>query len=122
MFTSRKRLITQFILLTIAMSLNVILTNLSLAYSTITFYQVAQILLTLTVTSMNFVLYRSTLPRNTIYAVVPACIGVGIVSYYDSRPSKNASIKITSLLGVILASSIYTVWISTYKKLKMNDI
>jgi solute carrier family 35 protein E3 len=73
MFTSREGSITQFILLTIAMSLNVILTNLSLAYSTVTFYQVSRIHLTLTVASMNFILYRSTLPRDAIYAVVPAC-------------------------------------------------
>lgn len=129
MFTSRRGSITQLIPLAIAMSLNVILTNLSLAYSTVTFYQVARILLTPTVASMNFLLYKSTLPRNAVYALVPACIGVGMVSYYDSRPSNVASVKTTSTLGVIfafsgiLASSLYTVWISSYhKKLKMNSM
>lgn len=129
MFTSRRVAIVQLIPLAIAMSLNVMLTNLSLAYSTVTFYQVARILLTPTVAIMNFILYSSTLPRNAIFALVPACIGVGMVSYYDTRPSKDASIKTTSTLGVIFAfmgifaSSLYTVWISSYhKKLKMNSM
>lgn len=129
MFTSRRGSIVQLTPLAIAMSLNVILTNLSLAYSTVTFYQVARILLTPTVASMNFILYRSTLPRNAIYALVPACIGVGIVSYYDSRPFKDVSVKTTSTLGLIFAimgifaSSLYTVWISTFhKKMKMNSM
>jgi solute carrier family 35 protein E3 len=129
MFAPRKVAISQLVPLAIAMCLNVILTNLSLAYSTVTFYQVARILLTPTVAVMNFVLYRSTLPRNALYALVPACLGVAMVSYYDSRPSKSASIKTTSTLGVvfaflgILASSLYTVWISSYhKKLKMNSM
>ena len=78
---------------------------------------------------MNFVLYKSTLPRNAIYALVPACLGVGMVSYYDSLPSADASVKTTSSLGVIFAfsgifaSSLYTVWISSYhKKLQMNSM
>jgi solute carrier family 35 protein E3 len=111
------------------MSLNVILPNLSLAFSTVTFYQVARILLTPTVAFMNYVLYKSTLPRMAVYALIPACAGVGIVSYYDSLPSADASVKTTSGLGVIFAfsgifaSSLYTVWISSYhKKLNMNSM
>ena len=52
-----------------------------------------------------------------------------MVSYYDSLPSQDASIKTTSTLGVIFAfcgifaSSLYTVWISSYhKKLQMNSM
>ena len=78
---------------------------------------------------MNFVLYKSTLPRNAILALIPACLGVGMVSYYDSLPSKDAKIKTTSMLGVIFAfsgifaSSLYTVWIASYhKKLQMNSM
>ena len=111
------------------MSANVIFPNLSLAFSTVTFYQVARILLTPVVAIMNFVLYGSRLPRNAVYALVPACAGVGMVSYYDSLPSANAAVKTTSTLGVIFAftgifaSSLYTVWIASYhKKLQMNSM
>lgn len=129
MFVPRRVAIKEIIPLAIAMALNVILPNLSLAFSTITFYQVARILLTPTVALMNFVLYKATLPRNAILALIPACAGVGIVSYYDSLPAADAKIKTTSSLGVlfaftgIFASSIYTVWIASYhKKLQMNSM
>lgn len=129
MFTPRRVAIKEIVPLAVAMSLNVILPNLSLAFSTVTFYQVARILLTPTVALMNYVLYKSTLPRNAIYALVPACAGVGMVSYYDSLPTADASVKTTSSLGVIFAfsgifaSSLYTIWISSYhKKLQMNSM
>ncbi|KAK7970352.1 solute carrier family 35 member E3 [Apiospora saccharicola] len=97
--------------------------------SVVTFYQVARIMLTPTVALMNFVLYKATLPRNAILALIPACMGVGMVSYYDSLPTKDANVKTTSGLGVIFAfcgifaSSLYTVWISSYhRKLQMTSM
>lgn len=111
------------------MSLNVILPNLSLAFSSVTFYQVARILLTPCVALMNFVLYQATLPRAALAALVPACAGVGMVSYYDSLPAADATVKTTSGLGVmfaftgIFASSLYTVWIGAYhRKLQMSSM
>lgn len=111
------------------MSLNVILPNLSLAFSSVTFYQVARILLTPCVALMNFVLYQATLPRNALLALIPACLGVGMVSYYDSLPAADAKVKTTSGLGVIFAftgifaSSLYTVWIGAYhRKLQMSSM
>jgi solute carrier family 35 protein E3 len=86
-------------------------------------------MLTPVVAVMNFVLYRQTVPRNAILALVPACVGVGMVSYYDSLPNGDASVKTTSGLGVIFAfsgifaSSLYTVWVASYhKKLQMNSM
>lgn len=111
------------------MSLNVILPNLSLAFSSVTFYQVARILLTPCVALMNFVLYKATLPRNALLALIPACAGVGMVSYYDSLPASDNTVKTTSGLGVvfafsgIFASSLYTVWIGAYhRKLQMSSM
>ncbi|KAK3357676.1 solute carrier family 35 member E3 [Lasiosphaeria hispida] len=128
-FVPRRATIRDIMPLAIAMSLNVILPNLSLAFSSVTFYQVARILLTPTVAAMNFVLYRATLPRNAILALIPACAGVGMVSYYDSLPTADASVKTTSGLGVlfaflgIFASSLYTVWIASYhRKLNMTSM
>ncbi|KAI0804075.1 integral membrane protein [Xylaria sp. FL0064] len=128
-FAPRRTTIREVIPLSIAMSLNVILPNFSLAYSSITFYQVARILLTPTVATMDFVLYRTTLPANAIVALVPACVGVGMVSYYDSLPSDDANVKTTSSIGVIFAfsgifaSSLYTVWIKSYqRKLQISSM
>ncbi|KAI2636460.1 integral membrane protein [Hypomontagnella submonticulosa] len=128
-FSPRRIPLREIIPLSVAMSLNVILPNLSLAFSTVTFYQVARILLTPTVATMDFVLYKSILPRNAILALVPACLGVAMVSYYDSLPTIDANIKTTSNLGVlfafsgIFASSLYTVWIKSYqRKLQVSSM
>ncbi|KAH8821630.1 hypothetical protein F5884DRAFT_657887 [Xylogone sp. PMI_703] len=128
-FQPRRVAVKEIFPLAIAMALNVILPNLSLAFSTVTFYQVARILLTPVVALMNYFLYAQKLPRDAVLALIPACIGVGMVSYYDSLPSSNANIKTTSTLGVvfafsgIFASSLYTVWIASYhKKLQMNSM
>ncbi|KAI1457255.1 integral membrane protein [Annulohypoxylon moriforme] len=128
-FSPRRISLREIVPLSVAMSLNVILPNLSLAFSSVTFYQVARILLTPTVATMDFVLYKSILPHNAIVALVPACLGVGIVSYYDSLPTQDANIKTTSGLGVIFAfsgifaSSLYTVWIKSYqRKLQVSSM
>ena len=129
-FTPRRVPFRTMLPLCIAMCLNVILPNFSLAFSSVTFYQLARILLTPTVALMNFVLYRATLPRTAVYTLIPVCLGVGLVSYYDSLPAdEGADVKTTSPLGVIFAfsgvfaSSLYTVWIGSYhRKLEMNSM
>ncbi|KAI2630482.1 integral membrane protein [Xylaria nigripes] len=128
-FVPRRTSIREVIPLSIAMALNVILPNLSLVFSSITFYQVARILLTPTVAAMDFFLYHATLPASAMLALVPACLGVGIVSYYDSLPTDDANVKTTSSIGVIFAfsgifaSSLYTVWIKSYqRKLQISSM
>ncbi|KAL2015511.1 hypothetical protein VTK56DRAFT_5349 [Thermocarpiscus australiensis] len=123
LFTPRRTPLRDILPLSVAMSLNVILPNLSLAFSSVTFYQVARILLTPTVAVLNYLLHGATLPRSAILALVPTCAGVGLVSYYDSQPTTSTStitIQTTSPLGVafafagVLASSLYTVWIASH--------
>ncbi|RVD86226.1 uncharacterized protein DFL_004514 [Arthrobotrys flagrans] len=115
--------------LSFAMCLNVILPNLSLAYSSVTFYQIARILLTPFVALINYVFYHVGIPRNAVLALIPVCFGVGIVSYYDTLPDPNKPTQVTSTAGVIfafsgvVASSLYTVWIGTYhRKLNMSSM
>ncbi|KAI1176288.1 integral membrane protein [Nemania sp. FL0916] len=128
-FVPRRTTIREVIPLSIAMSLNVVLPNLSLAYSSVTFYQVARILLTPTVATMDFFLYHTTLPRNAIIALIPACTGVGVVSYYDSLPTDDVKVQTTSSIGVvfaftgIFASSLYAVWVKSYqRKLQISSM
>ncbi|KAF1991510.1 NAD(P)-binding protein [Aulographum hederae CBS 113979] len=105
-----------------AMCLNVIMPNLSLAHSSVSFYQIARILLTPCVASLNFLISGATIPFNAGLALVPACIGVGVVSYYDSLPVKGTDVQPTSVLGItfallgVFSSSLYTVFISRYHK------
>jgi len=113
------------------MCFNVVLPNLSLAYSTVTFYQVARILLTPCTAAINFMFYGITIPGGAIFMLIPLCFGVGVVSYYDTLPSASsaAPVQFASALGVVfafsgvVASSLYTVWISRYhKKLEMSSM
>ncbi|KAG5803825.1 hypothetical protein H9Q74_008310 [Fusarium xylarioides] len=120
-FTPKSVAVRQMIPLSTVMALNVIFPNLSLAYSSVPFYQISRILITPCVAAMNFVLYRATLPFYACMALVPACVGVGMVSYFDTKAT-SASAATTGLLGVIFAflgiffSSLYTVWLESYRK------
>lgn len=113
------------------MIFNVVLPNASLAYSSIQFYQVARVLLTPCVAGLNFVLYQQRIPRLAAWTLVPVCVGVAVVSYYDTMGKgaataatggqKEVQMQTTTRpLGVffaitgVVASSLYTVWIKFY--------
>ncbi|KAF5631925.1 integral membrane protein [Fusarium sp. NRRL 25303] len=120
-FTPKSVAVRQMIPLSTVMALNVVFPNLSLAYSSVPFYQISRILITPCVAAMNFVLYRATLPFYACMALVPACVGVGMVSYFDTKAT-SASAATTGLLGVVFAflgiffSSLYTVWLESYRR------
>lgn len=108
--------------LALAMIFNVVLPNASLANSSIQFYQVARVLLTPCVATLNYVLYKAKIPKYAALMLVPVCVGVAVVSYFDTQPTGEAKVKGTNVWGVIFAftgvfaSSIYTVWIAKYHK------
>lgn len=111
------------------MCLNVILPNLSLAYSSITFYQIVRVLLTPCVAVLNFFILRKTVPFHAALALIPVCIGVGMVTYFDSLPAPGQNSTNTTFWGVVFAfvgvfcSSVYTVWIKKYHDvLEMNSM
>lgn len=129
MFTPRRAKFLDILPLSAAMCFNVVLPNLSLAYSSVTFYQIARILLTPLVASINFIFYRTSLPRAAVLTLIPVCVGVGVVSYYDTVPTGDKDTKSTSPIGVVFAlsgvfaSSLYTVWIGVFhKKLNMSSM
>lgn len=126
-FERRRARLIDILPLAGAMCLNVILPNLSLAYSSVTFYQTVRVLLTPIVAALNYLLYQMTIPRQAAYTLVPVCLGVAMVTYYDVQPG--ATEKPTSFLGVffamtgVVASSIYTVWIAYFhKKLEITSV
>lgn len=118
--------------LAFSMCLNVVLPNFSLAFCTVTVYQLCRVLLTPLTAIINYVFYSATIPRKAALALVPVCIGVGVTSYYDTKPVDPATVEgpvqTTSAIGVIFAlsgvcaSSAYTVLIGAYhKKLQMSS-
>ncbi|KAF2161956.1 hypothetical protein M409DRAFT_27682 [Zasmidium cellare ATCC 36951] len=107
--------------LALAMIGNVVLMNASLAYSSIQFYQIVRVLLTPCVALLNLLLYGLTIPMRAAGMLVPVCVGVAVVSYFDAL-STTAQVKETSPLGVFFAfsalgaSAIHTVWIGKYHR------
>ncbi|KAK4041048.1 hypothetical protein C8A01DRAFT_34892 [Parachaetomium inaequale] len=100
-FAPRRVPLLDILPLSLAMSLNVILPNLSLAFSSVT-YQIARILLTPTAALLNYILYRTTLPPTAILALVPTCLGVAMVSYYNALPNATTTTTATPL-GILFA-------------------
>lgn len=129
MFEPIRARIADIMPMAFAMCLNVILPNLSLAYSTVTFYQIARVLVTPTVAVINLFFYGTKLPQEAAYALIPVCLGVGAVTYYDTQAGHSSGVETTTSAGVffafsgVIASSLYTVWISTFqKKLGLNSM
>jgi solute carrier family 35 protein E3 len=130
-FTPSPASFTAMIPLSLAMCLNVVLPNLSLAFSSVAFYQIVRVLLTPLTAIINLLFYGTSIPRRAVYCLAPICCGVIIVSYYDTRPVRGTRTKTqtTQPVGVffafagVLASSLYTVWIGTYhKKFGLNSM
>lgn len=122
------------------MCLNVVLPNLSLAFSTVTVYQLCRVLLTPMTAAINYIFFAQTIPRAAALVLIPVCVGVGITSIADIQPAASTStassiasataakIQTTSTLGIafalagVCASSAYTVLIGAYhKKLSMSS-
>ena len=87
-----------------------------------------RVLLTPFTALINFFIYKQSISRNAAYMLVPVCVGIGVLSYYEAVPQDASETKRTSFLGVffalsgVLASSIYTVWIKVYHtKLQMSS-
>lgn len=99
---------------------NVILPNLSLAFSSVTFYQLVRILLTPGTAALNYAFYNTKISTSAGLAIIPICLGVGITTYFDALSS--TSERTTSIYGVFFAltgvtvSCIYTIWIGTFAK------
>jgi solute carrier family 35 protein E3 len=86
----------------------VVLGNLSLTYNDVGFYQLAKVMTTPTVVLINFVLFRKTVTRWMLAAILTTCLGVSF--------TMNEAVK-TQLFGVIIATlafcstALYQIWI-----------
>ena len=99
---------------------NVLLPNLSLAYSPVAFYQIVRILVTPATALLNNVLYNVMISKKQLLAIIPICFGIGLAAI--AGMSGQGEDKSFTLLGFIfgvsgvLVSSIYIIWIGTYFK------
>lgn len=114
--------------LTVAMCGNVLLVNLSLTNTSIILYQIVRILLTPITASLDFFLYNARIPFLAGLALLPACAGVGLITYCESLPQAKMSPHNASALGLVFAfsgvavSSLYTVMVAAcQRRTKMSS-
>ncbi|KAF2756923.1 TPT-domain-containing protein [Pseudovirgaria hyperparasitica] len=95
----------------------VILGNLSLANNSIGTYQLAKIMTTPSVVIINFILFRKTIDRYRVGAIIAVCIGVSLTITEEAR---------SNLVGIIFATAafiitaFYQIWIG--KKITDLDV
>ncbi|KAF1824534.1 putative solute carrier family 35 member E3, partial [Dissoconium aciculare CBS 342.82] len=120
-FEAKRVDILKVLPLSLAMVANVVLQNAALANSSIQFNQVARVLLTPACAALNFIMYRQTLPWKAGLTLIPICVGVAVVSYFDTKsgdalnkPKETAPIGVVFALAGVCASAMYTVWVKPF--------
>uniref|UniRef100_A0A7S0ZKQ4 Sugar phosphate transporter domain-containing protein n=1 Tax=Timspurckia oligopyrenoides TaxID=708627 RepID=A0A7S0ZKQ4_9RHOD len=91
----------------------VVLTNLSLQYNSIGFYQIMKVMTTPTVVMIEAILYQKYLEFNLKLSLVPVCLGVVLTSATDYR--LNLIGTLYAIAGV-LVTSFYQIWSGTLQK------
>lgn len=89
------------------------LTNLSLQYNSVGFYQVMKVMTTPTVVAIESLLYQKYLANQLKVALVPVCVGVILTAATDFRLNLVGSAF--AIAGVIV-TSFYQIWSGTLQK------
>jgi solute carrier family 35 protein E3 len=77
-----------------------LLGNLSLAFNTVGFYQLAKVMTTPTVVLLNFLLFGVKISKETAFSIAAVCVGVTLV---------NAKLALSNVLGTCTATAAFTV-------------
>ena len=119
-FTPKRIRVLQILPLCLVFCGNVLFPNLSLAYSSVTFYQLIRILVTPATALLNWLFYSTNISRKQLISLVPICFGVGMTTIFDVKGTQSE--KTTSIYGVMFGtlgvtiSAIYVIWIAVYFK------
>jgi solute carrier family 35 protein E3 len=98
----------------------VLLPNLSLAYSSVSFYQIIRILVTPATAVLNWMFYSTNIARKQLLCLIPICGGVAMTTVFDLKNDQSG--KTTSIYGVIfgtlgvVVSATYVIWMGVYFK------
>jgi len=121
-FEARRVKIVEMLPLCISLCMSIIVSILSLAYSPIVFYQIVRALLTPCVAAINCFFYKAVVPRTALMALLPLCMGIAMVTYYNPGSSgDDSSLPMTSK-GAIFAfagvtmTALHTVWMGVFQR------
>jgi solute carrier family 35 protein E3 len=91
----------------------VALTNLSLQYNTVGFYQLMKVLTTPLIVGIQTLFYGETFPMNIKLSLALTCVGVTVASVSD--PEANF-VGTLIALSALLVTSMYQIWVGTKQK------
>mmetsp|Transcript_13971 Transcript_13971/g.23091 ORF Transcript_13971/g.23091 Transcript_13971/m.23091 type:complete len:365 (+) Transcript_13971:193-1287(+) len=113
MFQVKKLEIIKIVPLSLSFCGFVVLTNISLKYNSVGFYQIAKVMTTPVVMTIQYYVYHIRAENKIKMTLVPIIIGVSIATVTDFK--LNAIGFIYAVLGVIV-TSFYQVWVGTKQK------
>jgi len=91
----------------------VVLTNLSLQYNTVGFYQIMKVLTTPFIILVEKLYYKKVHDRRIELSLIPVCVGVGLTSATDVQVNFVGTAY--ALAGVVI-TSFYQIWVGTKQK------
>ena len=91
----------------------VALTNLSLVYNTVGFYQLMKVLTTPCIVAIQTFYYGETFPMNIKLSLLLTCVGVAIASVSDPQANFLGTMV---ALSALLVTSMYQIWVGTKQK------
>ncbi|KAF0984693.1 hypothetical protein FDP41_000592 [Naegleria fowleri] len=98
----------------------VVFNNISLAYNSVSFYQVMKIMCTPCIILIEYFFYRKTPDRRILFPLIPVCVGTFITVFTDLEMNYYGTIM--AILAV-LTNSMYTIYgTEKQKELKANSL
>lgn len=121
-FEARRVKTLEILPLSISLSMSVVVSNLSLAYTSALYYQIVRALILPCVGAINYLFHKTMVPRLALMALIPMCMGVGMVTYYNPDSSRDDSNLPTTSKGIILAfagvvmTALHIVWMDVFQR------
>mmetsp|Transcript_10646 Transcript_10646/g.44387 ORF Transcript_10646/g.44387 Transcript_10646/m.44387 type:complete len:258 (-) Transcript_10646:414-1187(-) len=91
----------------------VLLTNLSLQYNSVGFYQIMKVMTTPMIVLIEAVLYKKFLERKLRFALLPICLGVILTASTDFRLNLTGTIF---AISSVVVTSFYQIWSGALQK------
>lgn len=91
----------------------VALTNLSLVYNSVGFYQLMKVLTTPIIVVIQTLFYNETFPMNIKLSLLLTCVGVAIATVTDSEAN---FVGTCVALSALLVTCMYQIWVGTKQK------
>ena len=85
-----------------------VLGNISLAFNTVGFYQLAKVMTTPFVVLLNFLLFRAYVSRGTLVSIACVCVGVSLTNAQAARSNWIGAVAAAAAFTV---TALYQIWI-----------